>query len=324
MKDAGDHDLTRLYDGAKASWTEGVALALVNPAASGGQAGRIWPRLLPELRSNFPELTVELTDAPGAAGRIARAWCQAHPGTALLVAGGDGTLHEAVNGAEQASFRLGVIPLGSGNDFARNAGIPLDPRAAVRRLSQRPTRTIDLGQLSCLEGSRTVTRVFLNSLSLGLTVRANALARSASLIPRGRLRYGFAGLRAAWSATAEQYSVRCEARSLFDGMALNLTVANGASFGGGMRISPDSSPSDAILELIVLRPMRRLRLLAALAHLQRGTHLRVPELSVIPVRGALQVAAAAGPRVLEADGEAIETSGALTIEVLPGKLTLLS
>ena len=323
MKGAGDHDLTRLYDGAKASRTEGVALALVNPAASGGRAGRLWPRLLADLRSKFPELTHRYTEGPGSATVIAREWCQAHPDATLLVAGGDGSVHEVVNGAVSAGpFRLGVIPLGSGNDFARNVGLPLDPAAAVRRLSAA-SRPIDLGQVSFHAGDQRVTRVFLNSLSLGMSVRANALARRSSLIPRGRMRYGLAGLRAAWTATAERYEVTSGAIR-FDGMALNLTVANGPSFGGGMQISPDSSLSDGVLELIVIRPMRRMRRLAALARLQQGSLLELPELSAMATREPFRVTAGAGSRLVEVDGEELLTAGPLTIEVLPGRVTLLS
>ena len=315
--------MTRLYDGAKASRTEGVALALVNPAASGGRAGQVFPRLLPALRASFPQLEVALTDSPDSAGRVIGAWQEAHPGSPLVVAGGDGTLHEAVNCAVRTGpVQLGVIPLGSGNDFSRNAGIPLDPNAAVERLSERRARSIDLGQLF-LDADLLQRRVFLNSCSLGLSVRANALARQSSARLRGRLRYRIAGLRAALRARPEHYVIESGERRLFEDLALNLTVANGASFGGGMRISPGSSLSDAGLELVIIRPMGRIRLVAALARLQRGTHAALHEVSVTHVREPLRITPAS-PGVVEADGEAMETGGTLTIDVLPAAITLLN
>lgn len=323
IKGAGDRDLTRLYDGAKASRTEGVALALVNPAASGGRAGQVFPRLLPALRASFPELEVALTDSPDSAGRVIGAWQEAHAGSPLLVAGGDGTLHEAVNCAVRAGpVQLGVIPLGSGNDFSRNAGIPLDPSEAVQRLSERRAHPIDLGRL-CVDADLQHHRVFLNSCSLGLSVRANALARRSAGMLRGRLRYGIAGLRAALHARPEHYVIESGERRLFEDLALNLTVANGASFGGGMRISPGSSLSDAGLELVIIRPMGRIRLVAALVRLQRGTHGALREVSVTQVRGPLRITPAS-PGIVEADGEEIETAGTLTIDVLPAAITLLN
>lgn len=315
--------MTRLYDGAKGSRTEGVALALVNPAASGGRAGQVFPKLLPALQARFSELEVAVTDTPDAARRVIGEWREVHPGSPLLVAGGDGTLHEAVNCAVRtAPVQLGVIPLGSGNDFSRNAGIPLDPRQAVHRLSEARARPIDLGRLGAdagLHGSR----VFLNSCSLGLSVRANALARQSSGMLRGRLRYAMAGLRAVSHARPQHYVIESGSRRVFEGMALNLTVANGASFGGGMRISPGSSLDDASLELVIIRPMRRLRLLAALARLQRGAHLGLQELSVIQAREPVQITAA-GPVAVETDGEELLTSGSLRIDVLPGAIALLN
>ncbi len=313
--------MTRLYDGAKASRTEGVALALVNPAASGGRAGRVFPRLLPALQDTFPKLEVVLTGTPETARRVIGEWQEAHVGSPLLVAGGDGTLHEAVNCAmSRGSVQLGVIPLGTGNDFSRNAGIPLDPRQAVRRLSEPRARPIDLGRVSVADNGR---RCFLNSCSLGLSVRANALARQSLGMLRGRLRYGIAGLRAASRARPDHYVIESGTRRLFEGLALNLTVTNGASFGGGMRISPDSSLDDARFELVVLRPMGRLRLLVALAKLQRGRHLGLRELSVLPTGGPLQITAA-GPSAIEADGEELATAGSLTIEILPRAISLLN
>ena len=324
MKGAEYHDLTRLYDGAKASRTEGVALALVNPAASGGRAGQVFPRLLPALRTGFPELEVALTDTPETARGVIGEWQKLHPGSPLLVAGGDGTLHEAVNCALRGGpVQLGVIPLGSGNDFSRNAGIPLDPRQAVLRLLEGRARPIDLGRLCLHDGQRHVSRVFLNSCSLGLSVRANALARQSWARLRGRLRYGIAGLRAALLARPGHYVVESGNRRIFEGMALNLTVANGATFGGGMRISPRSSLDDASLELVVIRPMSRLRLVFALARLQRATHLGLRELSVTQAREQFQITTA-GPVAMEADGEELLTSGTLRIDVLPGAIALLN
>jgi len=302
------------------------ALVVVNPVAAGGRAGRVWNRLEPGLRAAIPDLSVRRTAAPGDAEQFALQWGRQCPGGTLLAAGGDGTVHEAVNGWWQsgATGSFGVIPAGSGNDFARNAGLPLDPEAAARRLPSATLRPSDLGRLTYQDRSGSPRRrVFLNSVSLGVSVRANRLARHFPAIGPGRLRYALGALGALLSAERTRYLLRDETGVLFEGAALNLTVANGASFGGGMPISPGSSPRDGILDLVVLRPMRGLRALLALSRLQRGTHVTLPEARVTPLRGPLRIQVDRASWRAESDGQELEGSGDLTLEVLPGGLALL-
>lgn len=298
---------------------------MVNPAASRGRAGRLWPRLEPTIKAAFPELVVRFTGRPGDAEQIALEWGLVHPTGTLLVAGGDGTLHDAVNALfrSQSEARLGVIPVGSGNDFARNAGIPLDPLQASGRLSGAEPRRVDLGQIS-FQGSGTArTRVFLNSVSLGLSVRANQLARALPRIGPARYRYGLAGALAALSGKPSHYRVTSGVEVLLDGPALNLTVANGACFGGGMRISPGSRPTDGVLELIVLGSLGRLGTLRALSQLQAGIHLALREVKATRLNAPVRVTGEAALFV-EADGEELEADGDLTVTILPGRLAVLN
>lgn len=302
------------------------ALVVVNPVAAGGRAGRLWDRLEPGLRSAFPSLLVRHTSAPGDAEQFALQWGREHPAGTLLAVGGDGTVHETVNGWWQAggAGRFGIIPAGSGNDFARNAGLPLDPDQAARRLHSATVRPSDLGRLTFRDSAgNTRSRVFLNSLSLGVSVRANRLAHRIPAVRPGRLRYGLGALAALLSPEHTRYLLRDESGLLFDGTALNLTVANGASFGGGMPISPASSPRDGTLELVVLRPMHAPRAALALSRLQRGTHLGMPEARVTQLRGALSIALDQATWRAECDGQELEGTGALTLDVLPGSLALL-
>ena len=315
--------MARLYDGAKAPQREGGALALVNPAAARGGGASLWRRLEGEVRGALPGLAVAFTRAQGDAEAQAYEWGLRNAGGCLLAVGGDGTVHEAVNGIWRSGSRacFALVPTGSGNDFARNAGIPLDPFVAVRSLARAIPRALDLGLLAYQAGADTRQRVFLNSVSLGLSVRANRWAHRIPWGP-GRLRYTLGGLVAILSGAAERYRIGTDGTFRFEGLALNLTVANGACFGGGMRLSPASVPTDGRLELIVLAPMSRLRALRALAALQRGRHLELPEFRVESIR-SVQLAGPPGRWCLEADGEELETAGSLEVTVLPGRLPLL-
>src|ERR1043166_8498289 len=172
------------------------SLAIVNPVAGGGRGAAVWRLVEPALRALFPELAVETTAGPGHAEALGTAWARFNPGGALLVVAGDGTVHEVVNGLahQGAGVALGVLPAGTGNDFARNTGIPLDPVAAVERLgfalrsapgparneerTGASLRRVDLGRVRFVEwGGESRSRVFLNSVSVGVSPRANRLPR---------------------------------------------------------------------------------------------------------------------------------------------------
>jgi diacylglycerol kinase (ATP) len=109
---------------------------------------------------------------------------------------------------------------------------------------------------------------------------------------------------------------------LHRGPALNLTLANGAHFGAGLRISPASRPDDGVLDLVLVAPLPRLRALRVLARLRHGGHLALPEVRVQPVRDAVRLDAGAASCGIEMDGEAYRAAGALTVELLPGRLAV--
>jgi diacylglycerol kinase (ATP) len=303
------------------------ALVVVNPAAAGGRAGRAWKRLEPLVRASLPALAVRRTGGPGEAEQLAREWGLENPAGTLIAAGGDGTVHETVNGlcAGEWTGRLGVIPMGSGNDFARNAAIPLDPVQAARGLAADSSRRCDVGRLTFQNpGGSAQSRVFVNSVSLGVSVRANRLAHAISSVGAGPRRYRLGALLALLWREDARYRLTGASGLLFDGPALNLTVANGAAFGGGLRISPDSSPLDGRLELVLLEPMGRLRAILALSRLQQGRHVDLAEVRVVALPGSIGIALEHDAWCAEADGEQLEGRGVLTVDLLPGRLALLN
>jgi diacylglycerol kinase family enzyme len=166
--------------------------------------------------------------------------------------------------------------------------------------------------------------VFLNSVSVGVSPRANQIARTLRRVLPGRLCYALGGIAALFSEERRRFRVSSGDAVIWDGEALNLTVANCASFGGGMRISPGSRPTDGILEQVVIGRMGRIRALLALSRLYAGTHLTMRGVSVTPVREAALIRSGDGPLLIEADGHEFVSDGAFSVEPLPGALTLFN
>jgi YegS/Rv2252/BmrU family lipid kinase len=302
-------------------------LAIVNPVAAGGRTAGLWRRLEPTLRQHFSTLSVSPTTAPGDAEVFARRWAIDHPGGPIIVLGGDGTVHEVVNGLIDGpgGSPLGVIPGGTGNDFVRNAGLPLDPDAAMNRLRGGASRRVDLGQLRFRGADgRDHRRVFLNSASVGVSPRANRLAHSIRRVLPGRICYTLGGILALLLEGQGRYRISAGSALTYDGRALNVTIANGACFGGGMRISPQSSLTDGLMEQVIIGPIGGVRALLALSRLYAGTHVTMRGVSVTPTRDSIRISHADGPMLLEADGHDWTTHGDLLVDLLPGALQLLS
>ena len=312
-----------------------AVLAIVNPVARGGRGAEVWRRAEPALRAGFPGLEFAETTAPAHAETLAAEWARRRPDGIVLVVGGDGTVHEAVNGLlgdGAATGPLGVVPSGTGNDFARSTGVPLDPAAAVERLARwlrsgpaRAVRRIDVGRLTFRDWSGAArTRLFLNSVSVGVSPTANRIAQGLRGVVPGPLRYPLGGVAAVLSGGAELYRVTSGGAVRFEGEALNLTIANGPTFGGGLRISPGSSLTDGVLEQVIIGRLGAARALLALGRLYGGTHVTMPGVSVTPVREALTIESVGGAMLAEADGQEFEIEGPLTVEPVPAALSLLA
>jgi diacylglycerol kinase (ATP) len=243
------------------------------------------------------------------------------------VVGGDGTVHEALNGLLDAGGRgaLAIVPAGTGNDIARNLSLPADPIQTARALGPSGERPVDVGRCTFREaGGGERRRWFLNSVSVGVSARANRLAPGVGRVVRGAGRYPVAGVLALLWAGPAGYEASAGARLLFRGRALNLTVANGPAFGGGLLISPDSRPDDGTCELVVIGALSRLGGLGALARLRSGRHVGLPAVRVLAgLRGPLAITADS-PMPAEADGENFMISGGLVVELLPGQVRIRS
>ncbi|MEC5178973.1 diacylglycerol/lipid kinase family protein [Arthrobacter sp. CG_A4] len=241
---------------------------------------------------------------------------------ALVVVGGDGMVHLGINalaafGAPYGSVPLGVVPTGTGNDMARALGLPRHniPDACERLLAALVSggRLIDVGRVS----SGGVSCWFAGVVSAGFDAAVNERA-NAWRWPRGKARYNFAMIRELASFRAINYTVTADGERWRQG-AMLISVANGQSIGGGMRVTPDAVLDDGYLDLFIVGPLSRLGFLAVFPRVFSGGHTGHPAVHIRRVR---RVELAAENVVAYADGERV---GALpiTIDVVPGAVRVL-
>ena len=290
----------------------------LNPVAGRGRAAKRSERIVELLQSSGIEANLNLSSGVGDLERRVRASCL-DGAERIVVAGGDGSIHEAVNGIMSAGTAtpLGVIPSGTGNDFAKACSITLDWQEAARALAGRlragaPMRRIDIGRMN--------DRYFANGAGIGFDAKVTRVARSFRL-PIGDLVYLIAIFRCMADGIATP-DVRISAPGFeWSGPLTLASVSNGAWIGGMFHIAPMARNDDGRLELLVAAPVSRLRIVSLLPRLIRGGHLEQPEISHASVRELRIETAAPVPSHL--DGEVGDENTVYEFELLPAALRLL-
>jgi diacylglycerol kinase (ATP) len=258
----------------------------LNPTAGRGRAGRRQARILELLQSRNLPIELHQSEAVGDLEEQVRQ--HVDQGTEMIVvAGGDGSVHEAVNGILRSdnSAALGLIPTGTGNDFAKACDIPLNWEHAAQLLADRVAagqhaRTIDIGMMN--------ERYFANGAGIGLDAKVTQIARSYRL-PIGDLVYLLAVFRAMLDGLATPRLQISDGEFSWDGPATLASVSNGPWIGGMFHIAPMAANTDGKLELLIVEPVTRRRILSLLPKLMSGEHIdeseihhqRVTKLSVL-------------------------------------------
>ncbi len=290
----------------------------LNPAAGRGRAGRRQDRIVELLQSEGLPLELHESSAVGNLEEQVRSHVD-NGASRIVVAGGDGSVHEAVNGIMRSvnDAALGVIPTGTGNDFAKACDIPLDWEHAARLLADRLAagqyaRTIDIGTMN--------DRYFANGAGIGLDAKVTRIARSYRL-PIGDLVYLLAIFRAMVDGIATPRLEISSAGFSWDGPATLASISNGPWIGGMFHIAPMARNDDGSLELMIADPVSRRRILSLLPKLMSGTHMKEAEIRHQSVTSLSVVSSE--PVDSHLDGEMQAMQQRFDFEILPSALHLL-
>lgn len=268
-----------------------------------------------------------VTESQGAAADVARAAAQAGY-AAVVAAGGDGTVNEVVNGLLAAAgdgptVPLGILPLGTGNDFSDMAGLPVDLIAAAQIIAQQRTRQIDGGWVAFREsGSRDVwqERYFLNNCAAAMEPLVT-LENDRITNVHGTARYLVALVRALVKLQAWQMHIRWENGAL-TGPTYLLSMANTPRTGGLFTIAPDALLDDGCLDVIHAPEMPKRQVMMILPRFFDGSHVRHPKIRTLRAAD-IHVSSRPGTPI-HVDGELIAASAdEIHCRALPGQVTLL-
>ena len=290
----------------------------LNPAAGRGRAGRRKTRIRELLERSGQPVEEHLSRAVGDLEEQVRA-AVGQGASRVVVAGGDGSVHEASNGILRGggTASLGVIPSGTGNDFAKACDVPLDWELATTMLAKRIAegkagRRIDVGRMN--------GRYFANGAGIGLDAKVTQIARSYHL-PIGDLVYLLAIFRGMADGIATPRLHITAGRTIWDGPLTLANIANGPWVGGMFHIAPMANNGDGRFDLMIAAPVSRLRILSLLPKLMTGKHVQAKEISHAHVTDVLVEAEA--PVLSHLDGEMQPPLERFEISLLPGALQLL-
>lgn len=279
-----------------------------NRVAGSGSAGAYIDRVKALMENRGVDFEIRETQYPGHATELAKA--AVDEGFDVIVAvGGDGTLRETALSVVHTDRVLGLLPCGTGNDYARPLGIPTDAEAALDILLNGETRTVDAGMAN--------NQIFFNIAGFGFDV--DVLDYTEEFKPKcrnGETAYRLGCLKAVLGLKLRR-SMLTFPDGTIERNVLMAAAGVGTHFGGGMNVLPESDMSDGLLDVCIAHDVKRIGVLKLLPKFIKGKHLG---LKCITYRKATEVSVVCDPvSRIEVDGERMDGTP-VTFRILPGAL----
>jgi diacylglycerol kinase (ATP) len=298
-------------------------LIILNPHAGSGRAGRLWAEIEPLLWQELGELVVAVTQKPD---EVAQHLEKAREIglTRVIAIGGDGTNFALINELIRLNKKypgdppmtFGSLPIGTGRDWARTLGIPLSPVEAVKWIKAAHPAPLDVGQLTIDEHQ---AKYFLNIASVGIT---GVIAESVNKLPHRRLwTFYQKTVQALLAYKPPIMTVKIDGKVWREGRTYACAIANGQTFGRGMKVAPQAAYDDGLCDVILFEGIARLNAVIAFNTIYSGAHLKRGDVHMTRAK-TVEIEAAGERLTLELDGESTQ-GDRLRFEVLPQALNTL-
>lgn len=300
-------------------------MVIFNPTADRGRAAEAVANIQASLRELTPFEWQETQHSAHAIECAEQAACDGFD--VIVAAGGDGTVHEVANGilrvnANSAQTALGMLPIGSGNDFAWAVGIPVhDLPAAIERIVRDKRRIVDAGRIRDERGANG-QRFFVNGVGIGFDAMVAIESRKIQRV------HGLAMYMLAVLNTMRFYYRASQALVVHDQHKIQMpllmgSIANGRRYGGGFLVCPDAQLDDGQFDLCLVPQVSRAAMFGFIPKVMKGTHVK--DQRVLMRRGIHVSIRCEDPLPIHIDGEIFSTaSREIGIELLPKTLTVIT
>ena len=250
--------------GGKGSRAKSMYNVIVNPLSGGGKRKKLIARVEELFRRSGRDFRIFETEKRGQASFLAHELTK-EGACDLIVVGGDGTLHEALNGfADFENCNLGLIPAGTGNDFAAAAKIPADPERAVGLILNTRPKPTDFMQMEGVRG--------INVIGTGIDVEILKRCRASRWL-RGKLQYVISLVISLFKYKNYKMRTVCNGKEK-NYSALIACIGNGRQIGGGIRMCPEAALDDGLLDFVVCDDVKKTHIPAAFIKLMKGKILQ--------------------------------------------------
>lgn len=288
-----------------------IWFAIVNPEAGSGKGLKDWPTIKSLLESEAIAFDFKVTERKYHAVELT-VWAIKNGYRKILVIGGDGTLNEVVNGVfiqsivPTTQITIGVVGVGTGNDWQRTYSIPADYKSKVLAIKDEKTILQDVGKVEFFEARVRQSRYFANAAGVGFDARVamvtNRLKESGR---KGKILYIVSLLKTLFSYRSTMAKITIDEQNL-GGKIFSMTLGIGKYNGGGMMQVPNAQPNDGLFDITIINKIRRINVLRNIFRLYNGTILNHPR--VFGYQGKIITIASKPPVYLEVDGESLGTS----------------
>lgn len=298
---------------------------VMNPRSAGGRTAHAWRRIRPLLEAACGPVTAFETASPGHGIRLTADAIQSGF-SRILAIGGDGTLNEVVNGVLEARAgprtHIGLIPQGTGSDFRRTLGLPLDESAAIDIVRSGKTQALDAMKVSYnLPDGTAASRFAINVTSFGMGGRVARRANRSAKPLGGKITFLIATLATALDYRGDRVSIRLDDVNEPEVEITNVAVGNGQYHGAGMWICPRGVVDDGLLDVTLIRKLSFWELLTSGRYLFNGRVYEHPKV-VFHRTKTLEARTLDGKSAIEIDGEPVGCLP-IRIEVLPRALRMI-
>lgn len=300
-------------------------LVIVNPNAGNSRGGKDWNKISALLKKEDLSFKVEFTERKGHAINIAREAISAGF-RKIITVGGDGTLNEVVNGVFTSNsclttdVSLSMIPVGTGNDWGRMFGIPLNYEKAVKIISENKTLVHDIGMVSFYNSSEKMNRYFINIAGLGfesVVVRKTNIQKEKGR--GGKLIYFYNLLTSLLSYRNTRAEITIDGKTI-EADVFSINIGNGRYCGGGMRQTPEALPDDGLLDVTIIKGMGKFEIIRNLKILYDGTILNHPKIDGYKCKNVK--VSSSSVIYTEADGESLGHTPA-EFSIIPSSINIV-
>jgi len=310
-------------------------LVIYNPIAGRGRVKKHWPEVQQGLIDAGIEFDVVTTSAPLDAVKLAEKAATKY--STVVAVGGDGTVHEVVNGLLRASsegetITLGVVPLGNGDDFAKM--IPpqttigekvFDWHVAIEKIAKGHTKMFDIGRMSgdklhSEQGNK--PHYFMNGMDIGFGAQAALNFTKVPIFLTGMAAYLAAIMKTLVDYHIPKVTIQIDNQEAFEQSTTMTAITNGRCFGSSFWVCPEAQVDDGLLDVMVTQSVGRLKIMRLIPKIMKGTHVNEPILRNYRARRV--VIKSQHSLVVEADGEIpYPQTRYLKVQILDKKLRVI-